>query len=104
MQKSIYSFHNRTDVRLGTRARYPRAASSVSQLIRKMQRDHQDRDIGKKIADRACDIDSIEIRHLVVERNQIGLALDSFGQRASAPVFASPHARPVLGCSKTARR
>ena len=75
MQQGIHCLNDGPDIRFGTSAAYARPARFLGQLFRQMNRDHEDRNLGKKFRDLTGHVKAVEIWHLKVEQNHIGRIL-----------------------------
>ena len=83
MNEHVDGLYHRPDVLLGARPSDACLSGGVRQLPGKVQRDHQNGDIGEHFGDLPGDVDSVQIGHLVVQNHQIWGGLEdlvkSFG-------------------------
>ena len=80
-QQHFDGFNDRTDVLFGARSTDSYRASGIRQLAGEMESYHKDGNLGKEFADLLGNIDSVQIGHLVVQKDEIWWRFDHFSQR-----------------------
>jgi hypothetical protein len=72
VQQDLDGFDNRTDVLLCASPADAGLTSSFRQLIGKMKCHHKNGNLREELGNLPGDIDSVQIRHLIIQQDQIG--------------------------------